>query len=167
MTDRRFASVARVYGEAGCQRLWQSHVVVVGIGGVGSWAAEALARSGVGRLTQRRHLLPGLAGIAEQQEQLGSAAFRRRLENMGNGHDVFPWQVEKPSCCHNGSTLRTDGVVSVKATGQSDHRHPIRLFRRAPRPHADHLPPVGAKLRPKAWGCDASCGRHRLLRVDL
>ena len=51
MTDRRFASVARVYGEAGCQRLWQSHVVVVGIGGVGSWAAEALARSGVGRLT--------------------------------------------------------------------------------------------------------------------
>ena len=51
MTDRRFASVARVYGEVGCQRLWQSHVVVVGIGGVGSWAAEALARSGVGRLT--------------------------------------------------------------------------------------------------------------------
>ena len=51
MADRRFASVARVYGEAGCQRLWQSHVVVVGIGGVGSWAAEALARSGVGRLT--------------------------------------------------------------------------------------------------------------------
>lgn len=51
MTDRRFASVARVYGEAGCQRLWQSHIVVVGIGGVGSWAAEALARSGVGRLT--------------------------------------------------------------------------------------------------------------------
>ena len=51
MADRRFASVARVYGEAGCQRLWQSHVVVVGIGGVGSWAAEALARSGVGCLT--------------------------------------------------------------------------------------------------------------------
>ena len=51
MADRRFASVARVYGEAGCQRLWQSHVIVVGIGGVGSWAAEALARSGVGRLT--------------------------------------------------------------------------------------------------------------------
>lgn len=56
MTDtdnpsRRFSSVARVHGQTGVERLWQSHAVVVGIGGVGSWAAEALARSGVGRLT--------------------------------------------------------------------------------------------------------------------
>lgn len=49
--SRRFSSVSRVYGDEGVQRLWQSHVVVIGIGGVGSWAAEALARSGVGRLT--------------------------------------------------------------------------------------------------------------------
>ena len=41
----------RLYGAAGAQRVFDSHVVVVGIGGVGSWAAEALARSGVGRLT--------------------------------------------------------------------------------------------------------------------
>ncbi|MDO4231235.1 MAG: tRNA threonylcarbamoyladenosine dehydratase [Lautropia sp.] len=49
--SRRFSSVSRVYGDEGVQRLWQSHVVVIGIGGVGSWAAEALARSGVGTLT--------------------------------------------------------------------------------------------------------------------
>ena len=48
---RRFASVSRVYGSEGRERLWQSHAVVIGIGGVGSWAAEALARSGVGTLT--------------------------------------------------------------------------------------------------------------------
>ena len=49
--DRRFSSVSRVYGSKGRERLWQSHAVVIGIGGVGSWAAEALARSGVGTLT--------------------------------------------------------------------------------------------------------------------
>jgi tRNA threonylcarbamoyladenosine dehydratase len=49
--DRRFAGVARLYGEEGFARIRAAHVVIVGIGGVGSWAAEALARSGVARLT--------------------------------------------------------------------------------------------------------------------
>jgi tRNA threonylcarbamoyladenosine dehydratase len=49
--ERRFGGVARVYGEQGYARLRAAHVVVVGLGGVGSWAAEALVRSAVGRLT--------------------------------------------------------------------------------------------------------------------
>jgi tRNA A37 threonylcarbamoyladenosine dehydratase len=49
--DRRFGGLQRLYGLAGAQRIRSAHVVVVGIGGVGSWAAEALARSGVARLT--------------------------------------------------------------------------------------------------------------------
>lgn len=49
--ERRFAGVARLYGAAAAAALRAAHVVVVGIGGVGSWAAEALARSGVGTLT--------------------------------------------------------------------------------------------------------------------
>lgn len=48
---QRFAGVGRVYGVAALPLLAQAHFVVVGLGGVGSWAAEALARTGVGSLT--------------------------------------------------------------------------------------------------------------------
>jgi tRNA threonylcarbamoyladenosine dehydratase len=50
-TDRRFSGVARLYGMHGFSRIRAAHAVIVGIGGVGSWAAEALARSGIGRIT--------------------------------------------------------------------------------------------------------------------
>jgi tRNA A37 threonylcarbamoyladenosine dehydratase len=49
--ERRFGGLRRLYGPGGAQRIFDAHVIVVGIGGVGSWAAEALARSGVGRIT--------------------------------------------------------------------------------------------------------------------
>jgi tRNA A37 threonylcarbamoyladenosine dehydratase len=49
--DRRFGGLARLYGQAGADRIRVAHVAVIGIGGVGSWAAESLARSGVGQLT--------------------------------------------------------------------------------------------------------------------
>lgn len=49
--QRRFGGLERLYGVEGAGRIRAAHVAVVGIGGVGSWAAEALARSGVGILT--------------------------------------------------------------------------------------------------------------------
>jgi tRNA A37 threonylcarbamoyladenosine dehydratase len=48
---RRFGGVARLFGQPGLERLARAHVAVVGVGGVGSWTVEALARSGLGALT--------------------------------------------------------------------------------------------------------------------
>lgn len=49
--ERRFGGLRRLYGHDGAQRIFAAHAVVIGIGGVGSWSAEAFARSGVGRIT--------------------------------------------------------------------------------------------------------------------
>ncbi|MDH3389777.1 MAG: tRNA cyclic N6-threonylcarbamoyladenosine(37) synthase TcdA [Gammaproteobacteria bacterium] len=52
---QRFAGLARVYGEAAAASLQQAHFCIVGVGGVGSWAAEACARSGIGSITLIDH----------------------------------------------------------------------------------------------------------------
>lgn len=49
--NQRFGGIARLYGTAGLKNLLNSHVLIVGLGGVGTWSAEALARSGVGSIT--------------------------------------------------------------------------------------------------------------------
>lgn len=76
--ELRFAGVARLYGREGAERLAAAHVAVVGIGGVGSWVAEALVRSGVGEISlfdlddvclsntnRQAHALTGVVGQAK------------------------------------------------------------------------------------------------------
>jgi tRNA A37 threonylcarbamoyladenosine dehydratase len=58
--DRRFGGIARLYGAAALERFGRARVCVLGVGGVGSWAVEGLARSGIGNL-----LLIDLDHIAE------------------------------------------------------------------------------------------------------
>jgi tRNA A37 threonylcarbamoyladenosine dehydratase len=49
--ENRFGGIKRLYGSKALNKFQQSHICVIGIGGVGSWVAEALARSGVGQIT--------------------------------------------------------------------------------------------------------------------
>jgi tRNA A37 threonylcarbamoyladenosine dehydratase len=87
--QRRFGGLERLYGMAGAAAIRDAHVAVVGIGGVGSWAVEALARSGVGELTlidldhvaesninRQIHALEGTVGMAKVQ------AMRERIAQI-------------------------------------------------------------------------------------
>ncbi len=49
--ERRFGGIARLYGRSGLERFRAAHIAVIGIGGVGSWVVEALARSGIGAIS--------------------------------------------------------------------------------------------------------------------
>lgn len=81
LPDARFDGIRRLYGD-GAKRLARAHVLVVGLGGVGSWAVEALARSGIGALT----LIDGddvcVSNVNRQLHALDGAVGRRKVEVM-------------------------------------------------------------------------------------
>jgi len=124
--DRRFGGLARLYGHDGAKKIRASHVMVVGLGGVGSWAAEALARSGVARLT-----LIDLDHIAESNinrqvhaldTTLGQAkveAMRERIAHINPDCDVrcveeFVDADNWPSIAGlDGKADHADEVVSI------------------------------------------------------
>jgi tRNA A37 threonylcarbamoyladenosine dehydratase len=91
--ERRFGGLARLYGQVGAQRIRQAHAVVVGLGGVGSWAAEALARSGVAKLTliDLDHISE--SNINRQLHALDSTLGQSKVEAMRERI----WQIN-PSC---------------------------------------------------------------------
>ena len=80
--ERRFGGIRRLYGAAAFEKFQQAHVCVVGVGGVGSWVAEALARSAVGHIT-----LIDLDNVAEsnvnrQIHALGDAFGKAKVAAM-------------------------------------------------------------------------------------
>lgn len=96
---RRFDRMGRLVGDSVMEKLFGTHVMVIGLGGVGSWAAESLARSGVGKLTivdfdeicitnanRQLHALQGLVG-RKKAEVMGE---RLRKVNPQSRVDVIP-----------------------------------------------------------------------------
>ncbi|WP_298015692.1 tRNA threonylcarbamoyladenosine dehydratase [uncultured Castellaniella sp.] len=89
--DRRFGGLDRLYGEGAWRRLSALHVVVAGIGGVGAWCVEALARSGVGALTlvDMDHIAE--SNVNRQAHALGSTLGMAKIRAMGDRvRDIHP-----------------------------------------------------------------------------
>ncbi len=76
----RFEGLARVYGEPALARLQAAHFCVVGVGGVGSWAAEACARSGIGAITLVDHDDVHISNTNRQLHSLASTLGRSKVE---------------------------------------------------------------------------------------
>jgi tRNA A37 threonylcarbamoyladenosine dehydratase len=92
--ETRFGGIARLYGKSGLDKLRAAHVCVVGIGGVGTWAAEALARSGVGALTLVDLDEVCVTNINRQLHALTETVGRAKVETMAERIRAI-----NPGCC--------------------------------------------------------------------
>lgn len=144
---RRFDRMGRLVGDEGMERLFRSHVMVIGLGGVGSWTAESLARSGVGHLTlvdfdeicitnanRQLHALQGLVGkkkatvMAERLRKVNPQAQVKDLPlfyNQENSSQIF---AERPDFVVDAidnltakafllAYCRREGIPVVSSTG--------------------------------------------------
>lgn len=112
---RRFDRMGRLVGDNGMLALFQTHVMVIGVGGVGSWAAEALARSGVGKITlvdfdevcitnanRQIHALQGLVGkkkaevMAERLKKINPQAQVQAVSMFYNEENSAEILAHKP-----------------------------------------------------------------------
>ena len=80
--ERRFGGLRRLYGDAAYQRMRAAKVAVVGLGGVGSWAVEALARSGVAGLTLIDFDQVAESNINRQVQALGSTVGMAKVDAL-------------------------------------------------------------------------------------
>ena len=94
--ERRFGGLRRLVGDAAYERVRQARVAVVGLGGVGSWAAEALARSGVARLVLLDMDHVAESNINRQVQALGATlgmakglALQQRIADIHPGCEVM------------------------------------------------------------------------------
>ena len=126
-SDRRFSGLARLYGTAGASRIENAHVAVVGLGGVGSWSAEALARSGVRRLTlidldhvSESNINRQIHAIEASLGQSKVLAMRDRILSFSPACDViciddFVGAENWPSLLPEGVTAVIDACDQVRA----------------------------------------------------
>lgn len=157
--ERRFGGLRRLHGVQGYDRLRAASVAVVGLGGVGSWAAEALARCGVARL-----VLVDLDQVAEsninrQVQALGATVGQSKVEAMGaRVRDIHPGcqvlAVDAFAEPGNWPALLpapVDGVID--ACDQSRAKLMLAAWARESGTPLVCVGAAGGKLRPQAVEC--------------
>lgn len=96
-SQRRFGGLTRLYGVTGAQRIQGAHVAIVGIGGVGSWAAEAMARSGIAQLTLIDLDHVAESNINRQVHALSTTLGQSKVQAMRERIALI-----NPQCCVHG-----------------------------------------------------------------
>ena len=125
--ERRFGGLRRLYGDAGYARIRAARIAVIGVGGVGSWAAEALARSGVAALTLIDLDHVSESNLNRQVQALGSTvgqakvqALRERIADIHPGCEVttveeFVGEINWPALLPNPVHVVIDACDQVRA----------------------------------------------------
>jgi tRNA A37 threonylcarbamoyladenosine dehydratase len=120
--EQRFSGLARLYGPDALERLWQAHVCIIGLGGVGSWIAEALARSAIGHLTlidlddvcitNTNRQIPAMEGEFGRPkiDVLGERIRRINPDCRVTLHYAFLTAANADSLIHPGYTFVVDAV---------------------------------------------------------
>ena len=154
---RRFDRIGRLVGDAAMERLLGAHVMVVGLGGVGSFAVEALARSGIGRLTlvdfdrvcvtnanrqiqavQGAVARPKSTVLAERVKLINPQAqadpravfysARTSDELLGARPDFVVDAIDNVTAkCHLLAACKTRGIPVVRSTGASGRMDPTAI----------------------------------------
>ena len=110
---RRFGGLVRLYGGEGFARIRAAHAVIVGIGGVGSWAAESLARSGIGQITLIDMDVVAESNLNRQAHATFANLGRNKVDAMRERILSFA-----PDCVVNviDDFVSTDNVTSILPT---------------------------------------------------
>ncbi len=154
---RRFDRLARLIGDPPMKRLMESHVMILGIGGVGSWAAESIARSGVGEITivdfdeicitnfnRQIHSLNGLVGkektavMADRLQAINPGAkinAKAMFYNADHCAQIFEKRPDYvidsidniTAKCHLLNYCRTEKIPVITSTGSGGRLDPTRV----------------------------------------
>ena len=134
--ERRFGGLRRLYGDEGYARLRAARVAIVGVGGVGSWAAEALARCGVAALTLIDMDHVAESNINRQVQALGATVGKAKVQALAERiADIHPScevrGIEEFAAADNWPALlahAVDGVID--ACDQVRAKHALAAWAR-------------------------------------